>query len=87
MNKYWWMLITIPVLAVFLFLLDKMFISRKIPKGAFIWTVFVIFGIFIFYLWFTKPKFHTIIYLIESIVFFCGGLVRLIYELVKHGAK
>jgi len=83
-KNYWWFLFTIPILTLLLFygnvLIRRRLIKQRgqITKNSFIWIIFIVIGLLLFFQWLLDSRFHSIVYLIFSMVWIVGGIFRLI---------
>ena len=86
LKNYYWLLFTILVLAVFLFFINILVRNtltrhrKQLPRNFFIFTAAIFVGLLLFLRWLFDPRFHSPFYLIFSIFWIIGGILRLMYD-------
>lgn len=83
MARYWWMLITVPLLA-WLILQGSRLLGRKqgarVSRGTGVWIASVILGLVIVATCLLDSSFRNLLNILTGLVFAVGGLIRLWIE-------
>jgi len=86
LKGYWWIFVTIPVLALAFFYINVL-VGKKLtkegvflPKNFFIWATGVVLGLILFLEWLLNPRSRYLVNLICSLIFMLGGLGRIIMD-------
>jgi len=82
-ENYRWVLITIPLLAVLLYHIDRVIYKKTNSRGNFIWILCIICGLFLVVTWFLKPHSQNLIRALQILVLIGIGIEGLVINIGK----
>lgn len=83
MQNYWWILITVPLLAVLLYYIDRIIYNKTNSRGNFIWILCIMCGLFLTVTWFLKPHSQNLIRALQILVLIGVGIEGLVINIRK----